>query len=545
MKLKLILHSCCIFCLCLLSCKNISTPTIIEKNGRYGLVGKDTIIPPLYNYIYYGYEKNLIKVDSGIYQGLYDTKGKILAAAQYTYIEPFENDRAIVGNQGDGNFKYSRGLIDKNGKSIMQVQYRNIARTGNFYVLYDKNQRCALYDSNGKALTQFRFRSIYPINDTLICIVNSQTLYGIIHIKGHIIVPCAYHGMEFSSFDMGLIKVKKNGRYGYIDLKNNTKIKLQYKEIDSFKEGVAWAKDSSGNIGYIDDKGLTVIPFVYSEPNTNLNNRHFNHGLAPVFNGKKYGLINKNNQVISDYKYDQISEHRLGFYYEIGNGYDKSSLEYNTLEFGFIDSIGSEIKYKNTNTTIPQIQALSNEDILTSFIGQSYLTDFNTLINHHLEGLVNFAPSYKDRNNYPEILVSFGLLLTDNEAIYLRENFGFKYHILKQLISNDTFIDLFWKRYRNDYQTAFSGLDAYTKQLYKKAISDLHHYIHHYDLKSMTQYFIDQPENFARLNPDGSYSEFRKLRAFLDRLIIKHKALSPKSAVKWIDTIYNDMIAWE
>ncbi|HEY1045772.1 MAG TPA: WG repeat-containing protein [Bacteroidia bacterium] len=528
-----------------MSCKSTTTPTLIEKNGLYGLISKDSIIPPLYNYIHYGYEKGIVKVDSNFYQGLFNSEGKRLTVAEYDYIGPFENNRAIVGVQGDGNFKYSQGLIGRDGKLIFKPQYGRIERKLNYYVVYDKNLRCALYDSNGRALTQFRFRKISPINDTLICIVNSQTLYGVIHIKGHIIVPCAYNDMEFTSFQYGLIKVQKHDHYGYIDIKNNVKIEIKYEELESFKEGLAWAKDSNKQVGYIDQTGKTIVPFEYSDINTNWNNRHFNHGLAPVSKGRKFCLINKNNQAICGYKYDQISNHQNGFYFEIGNGIDKTSNDYRTLEFGFIDSNGIEKKYLQPPVNLPKIEPLSTENVLSSYIGYKYLSNFNALISNQLTSLIEFAPGYKERNNYSEILVSFGILLTDYEPIYNREKFDFKYHLLHHLLSNDTFIDLFWKHYRNEYKSAFSSLDPYSKQLYKNAVSDLHQYIHHYDLKLMTKYFNDHAEEFAKLNPDGTYCEFRKLRAFLDRLIIKHKVMDIKTAMKWVDTIHTEMLKWD
>lgn len=92
-------------------------------------------------------------------------------------------------------------------------------------------------------------------------------LYGYINEQGEEQIPVVYDNIY--SFEDGITIAKKDGRYGAIDMNNNTVIafNLPYQEVREFRDGQALVKDCNGNWGKIDRNGNEVVPCTYSSIN--------------------------------------------------------------------------------------------------------------------------------------------------------------------------------------------------------------------------------------------------------------------------------------
>ena len=107
-----------------------------------------------------------------------------------------------------------------------------------------------------------------------------------------------------------------NSKYGFIDLSGNVSIPIQYSSVNDFSEGLALVWKKSGDWGeYINGKGETVLKnseFYYSGD--------FKDGRAGVYkitfqNGKQftyYAIINKQGELLTDFKYSYLSEYNSG-----------------------------------------------------------------------------------------------------------------------------------------------------------------------------------------------------------------------------------------
>ena len=83
-------------------------------------------------------------------------------------------------------------------------------------------------------------------------------LIWFIDSKGHII----YEDVAYET--NGLLRVKKDGKYGFVNPNGDVVIPVQYDKVRYFNNGSCCAlKD--GKYGYIDKQGNTIIPFVYDE----------------------------------------------------------------------------------------------------------------------------------------------------------------------------------------------------------------------------------------------------------------------------------------
>ena len=90
---------------------------------------------------------------------------------------------------------------------------------------------------------------------------------------GEILIPFRYDYAD--SFSEGLARVKKSGKYGYIDKTGREVIPLIYDDAYFFSDGLARVK-KSGKWGFIDKTNHEVIPLIYDDAYS------FSDGLACV-----------------------------------------------------------------------------------------------------------------------------------------------------------------------------------------------------------------------------------------------------------------------
>ena len=131
--------------------------------------------------------------------------------------------------------------------------------------------------------------------------VKSTCIYK--HLRDMILVAPKYDYIY--SYNEGLIGVKLNDKWGFVDKTGREIIPLKYDGVGSFYEGLAEVK-LNGKWGFIDKTGKEVIPFKYDSTG------FFSEGLAEVkLNGKR-GFIDKTGKEVIPLKYDDVWPFREG-----------------------------------------------------------------------------------------------------------------------------------------------------------------------------------------------------------------------------------------
>jgi hypothetical protein len=103
--------------------------------------------------------------------------------------------------------------------------------------------------------------------------------------------------------EKGLIRVKLNGKWGFVNNEKNLVIPLIYDMAWRFQEGLAAVK-LNGKLGFINERNETVIPFNY-ETTLGLE-YYFTNELAAVVLHGNYGFISLKNEVVIPFKYDNV-----------------------------------------------------------------------------------------------------------------------------------------------------------------------------------------------------------------------------------------------
>ncbi|UOP04994.1 WG repeat-containing protein [Conchiformibius kuhniae] len=122
------------------------------------------------------------------------------------------------------------------------------------------------------------------------------------------IKPPTQHTYEFKDClqENGVARVKDKGKWGLLDRNGNVVAAPTFDDICGFaKIGLACAI-KNGKSGFINQKGETVIPFVYDDAHS------FNEGLAAVAKNDRYGFIDQYGKTVIPLQYENAGLFALG-----------------------------------------------------------------------------------------------------------------------------------------------------------------------------------------------------------------------------------------
>lgn len=279
-------------------------------------------------------ENILIPYRKGDKWGFCTPDKKIMIECQYDYVHFFEGNLAEVFLNNKNYF------IDRNGKNILKESKNE--ELFNFKNEYDE---VYAWFPNGKKKC-----NNYEITNGLVA-VKKNNKFGFVNLRNNIIIPFDYDWDSqynflnlnnlFPNFKDGIVFLKKDNKWGAIDSNGKIEIPFIYNSygfhdlIDfTVEEGFI---DNFINIkfndkwGIIDRNGKTIIPFEYDMC------YHFFEDLAVVKLNNKYGVIDKKNRLIVPLIYDKISNFKGGV----------AKVE-NNSKYGLIDNKGNlivDLKY--------------------------------------------------------------------------------------------------------------------------------------------------------------------------------------------------------
>lgn len=124
----------------------------------------------------------------------------------------------------------------------------------------------------------------------------------------------------------GLALVRRDNKYGYIDINGNEVIKLQYDIANNFTNKDYAKVKKDGKWGYITQNGTEIIPIQYAYCG------EVSNGIVAVGNGGKYGFITIEGKEVCGLIYDKVE------------AFDSSGLAKVVLnqKYGYIDRNGVE-----------------------------------------------------------------------------------------------------------------------------------------------------------------------------------------------------------
>ena len=164
------------------------------------------------------------------------------------------------------------GLLDGNARQIVECEYDYMDAVANGQemsdvVIIEKAGKIGLMNANGSLISECIFDDVqgFVIGTS----ISGARLNGnlvLLDRTGEIIASdieaCNYTGNDWES--EGLIAIKKEGKWGFINYLGKWIIANQYDEIEEFRGGLAAVK-KEGKWGYINSEGKMIIPLIYKE----------------------------------------------------------------------------------------------------------------------------------------------------------------------------------------------------------------------------------------------------------------------------------------
>lgn len=320
-------------------------------DGKWGFINRsgEIVIAAQYDNAYSFSKDGMARVMKDSLWGYINNQGNIVGGIQYRYAFPFQEKHAIVVVDSsvklgvidiDGRLTLLPGHVDP--KRFNQIVFGNgynykfkdsvVSVNDGFYLTNMKDtigyySREVYYNYKGEIIgwgSDFHWRRTDSIQykDTVehflqnekkcygekryqfvsypsegLMRIKKDDKWGYINIQGDIVIkPC---WDECAFFHEGIACVKQGDKWGAINRDGKIVIGIEYDKLQNYSEGFASA-EKNGKWGVIDKKGKVVIPFKWDWVD------EFKDGLATINLNKKYGVINVMGDVVVRPSYDFV-----------------------------------------------------------------------------------------------------------------------------------------------------------------------------------------------------------------------------------------------
>lgn len=152
------------------------------------------------------------------------------------------------------------GLIDSTGNAVVPFEFSKVTKAGRKHCILKRGEKFNVIDEFGNILLEEDKSTVKKIRDA-----NFFFIDGNLHAKSMDIIFDSIQSVqtEFYQKEIGLLKVTKNDKVGYVDSVGNVTIPFIYEEGKNFHENGVTAVKKNGKWGFInaDNKLLTDFTF--------------------------------------------------------------------------------------------------------------------------------------------------------------------------------------------------------------------------------------------------------------------------------------------
>jgi len=310
-----------------------------KKYGVISLTG-ETVIPFIYDDMI-AYNKNLIVVRKGQSWGIINSEQDVIVPLKYGGVKILNGNKKLFlvkDKEKPGSKKKKKWrLVDAAGNKKSPNEYNNIKAISKYGAIVVKNLKRGMIDSIGNQIIPTLYKEIEIYKDIVIV---RDSLYGVYDYNGNQLLPVEYFKIKYGITKEGeerLFTVGKDLKWGLVNDRNEILIPIEHYSIGYFNEGVSHvgtkdykyaiintrgelitplefgfiftfyngiaATNKSGKgYGVIDKDGNEVIPFIYQSTSVSTGDKN----LIEARLNDKYGMVNRNNEVIIPFEYDYI-----------------------------------------------------------------------------------------------------------------------------------------------------------------------------------------------------------------------------------------------
>ncbi|MBR6432447.1 MAG: WG repeat-containing protein, partial [Muribaculaceae bacterium] len=272
--------------------------TKVTQGGWCGIMGSNgTIIPVEYNDAA-PLSPAIIKVKTTEGYGAKTIQGNEILSCKWEDIEPLGGSLLKVKEKG------MYGIYETTGKNkkIVSPQFEEILPFSNGLAPAREKGKWGYINEKGKQVIDFIYTSAEPFNEDGIAVVGLGNNLKLIDVNRNFLGVNEYN--EIGDFKDGIAKVKRNGKYGYINTQGEEIIPCKYDRIEAFNEETQMATTFIGDKkGYVKKNGNVVVQAKYDQIGA------FNQdGIAKVKNNGLWGYVNNKGKELVPCEYTSIDD---------------------------------------------------------------------------------------------------------------------------------------------------------------------------------------------------------------------------------------------
>lgn len=212
---------------------------VSEKNMWGGINSKNEyVIKPIFESISPFKDCRAIFVLNGT-MGALDENGNIITRKNYSFINDFNDNRAVVGVTDVTN-SYKYGFIDEYGRCIVPPKFIEANNfTEGVALVKLKDKEFALINKDGEFINIYNYEYVSQYGSGLMVFAEtSQGPYGYINKMGKVVIKPIYSEAQGFKDNVAIVSKdeKYNGPYGVINLKGDYIFEPIYSDIKSLGE---------------------------------------------------------------------------------------------------------------------------------------------------------------------------------------------------------------------------------------------------------------------------------------------------------------------
>ena len=277
-----------------------------KKKGIANFKG-DFILPVEFESINCRHPKGIIVKKNNLY-GLMGIDGKIILPLIYKFYKHKSNHR-YNANLDVWRTEKRGYIMLENGMHYDTTAFDDFHDLAPHHIILKKGEKFRLADWYGD-IKPGEYERIDCHDEIKKCFVKNNDFYGMIDYQGNTILPLKYGGFKNLGFDEKyLMFADKDFKVGVMNTEGLVILSAEYQKIEysekSLKDPIylrhlAFNAMVEEKWGLVSNKGEWLIPPEYDQLG------YFNEGIAPAKKDGLWGVINKNNEVVTPFQFERI-----------------------------------------------------------------------------------------------------------------------------------------------------------------------------------------------------------------------------------------------
>ena len=277
-----------------------------EKYGYLDETGKE-VIPARFQKAEL-FRNGLAAVKENDKWGYIDSSGEYVIQPQYDDADSFFANVAEVKQNGESLIINKNGEVKQQGISIYDPYRSEECQQEGRMVICNENDKYGYMSVDGELIVEPKFNEAYPFSDGVALVLVAQpegstnTDYGYIDPEGNYVLEPQYYLAKNFNDGYAYVNVDSTTQ-GFIDKQGNI---ANSKSVDTydfegvFHDGLAFARDESGENQYIQPDGECVISLKSVEEKTGWSSYHssFKDGYALIQGDQQKCIIDKEGTIV-------------------------------------------------------------------------------------------------------------------------------------------------------------------------------------------------------------------------------------------------------